>query len=109
MKRISITVNKVNDEQKESDYLEEIKAELKRLETFRGDWKKKNDEVIYYGDWFCSVERFIRLGGVQKALIGIAFFQQGYDNVAGLSLHLKNGMTWKDVLDSLREIESIEI
>ncbi len=106
MKKIEITVNKKNDE---SYYLEEIKTELERLGTFSEAWKKKDAYVIYYDGGFANDEMFIRLGGVQKALLGIAYFQQGYGDITGLSLCLYADKTWKDVLDALREIESIDI
>ncbi len=83
MSRISITVNKKNDEQRESDYLEEIKAELERLKTFSAFWRKKNDNVLFFADCFANTEMFIRLGGVQKALLGSAYFQQVYNDVDG--------------------------
>ncbi len=93
----------------ERDYLEEIKAELKRLGTFGYFWKKKNEQIIYFESGFANADKFIRLGGIQKGLLEIAYFQQGFNDVAGLSLCPRSDKTWKDVLDALREIESIEI
>lgn len=102
-----IIIRYKDDREEESSIIEKFSKECERLGTYCGKWKMKN-QVIYWDGSFANDHFFIRLGGLQKALLGIAFFQQGYD-VPGLSLCLEVGRTWEDVLNRMAEIESIEV
>lgn len=97
----------VNYKSDKDEVLDGINAEMERVTSF-GDLNR-NGVVLQLMGPFANPEYFIRLGGVQKAVNGTAYFQQGHDDVAGLSICLDEGKTWEDVLTILKSIESIEV
>ena len=108
MKRVEkISVN--FKEEKGFVLLEAIKVELRRLETFCTYWKIINSEEIGYMRQASYTNEFIRLGGVAKALKGIAFFTMTPSEAHAFSLTLWADCTWQEVLDILKSIDSIEI
>jgi len=89
------------------NYEAAINKEFKRLGAF-GGWTIENS-VLYYRSAFANDIMFCKLGGIQQALIGAAYFRHGYDGFDGLSLSLDFRKTWQDVLDILTGIDRIEL
>jgi hypothetical protein len=110
MKTEKIIVNYFDGEGGEEDsldtLLDEFNNECERLHTF-SHWERKNG-LFYLPGTFANVSHFIRLGGLQKALVNYAFFQQGQDGIPGLSLYLISPYTWEEVISRMKEIKSIE-
>jgi len=98
----------VNYKRKES-IIDQVSKEFKRLKILISEyWEMTENNVIYYDGSFASANVLIKLGGLQKAIKDLAFFQQGWSDITGISLCLCAGHKWEEVIDRMQEIESIE-
>ena len=89
--------------------LTELNKEFERLKLYV-NWSIGDSRYIFLGNGFSDPDRFIRTGGLAKALKGVAVFSNGYYSHKGnLSLKLNFDKEWSDVLEIMRSIDTIEV